>query len=197
MPNNKKGFTLIELLVVMGILGILMAVTILVINPAEYLARSRDTQRINDLSAVSSALGIYQANEGALSTVTGCALDRGSGTTVSTIGALSCNSSALTIVVASANRTSNTGTGWIPTINFSTMTGGAPFAALPIDPSSTGRYFYMYSSDGSTFELSAHRLESVYYKTTSDIDSKDGGKDVYAYEVGTNLNLILADGAAW
>ncbi|MFZ2414472.1 MAG: prepilin-type N-terminal cleavage/methylation domain-containing protein, partial [Minisyncoccia bacterium] len=43
MPNNKKGFTLIELLVVMGILGILMAVTILVINPAEYLRRSRDT----------------------------------------------------------------------------------------------------------------------------------------------------------
>jgi type IV pilus assembly protein PilA len=64
MQRNKivaawhKGFTLIELLVVIGILGILMAVVLVAVNPARQFASARDTQRRADLSALTSA--VYQ-----------------------------------------------------------------------------------------------------------------------------------------
>jgi len=54
----QKGFTLIELLVVIGILGILMAVVIVAVNPSRQFASARDTQRKADLSALTSA--VYQ-----------------------------------------------------------------------------------------------------------------------------------------
>ena len=55
---QQKGFTLIELLVVIGILGILMAVVLVAVNPARQFASARDTQRRADLSALTSA--VYQ-----------------------------------------------------------------------------------------------------------------------------------------
>lgn len=42
MLKNKKGFTLIELLIVIVIIGILVAVTIAVINPSKQRNRARD-----------------------------------------------------------------------------------------------------------------------------------------------------------
>src|SRR3989338_7505949 len=57
----RKGFTLIELLIVIGILAILATTVVLVLNPAQILAESRDTQRVSDLGAVQSAIGLYLA----------------------------------------------------------------------------------------------------------------------------------------
>lgn len=58
----QKGFTLIELLVVIGILGILMAVVIVAVNPSRQFAQARDTQRKADLSAVTSAVVQYSVD---------------------------------------------------------------------------------------------------------------------------------------
>ncbi len=60
IPNTKyqKGFTLLELLIVIGILAILAAVTILVINPAELLKRARDSSRISDLNTLKTVIGL-------------------------------------------------------------------------------------------------------------------------------------------
>ena len=68
MQRNKfvtalqKGFTLIELLVVIGILGILMAVVIVAVNPSRQFAQARDTQRKADLSALTSAIVQYSVD---------------------------------------------------------------------------------------------------------------------------------------
>ncbi len=63
--NLKRGFTLIELVIVIGILGILMAVVISVLNPARFLAKGRDTRRQSDLRLIQAALEAYysQKNE--------------------------------------------------------------------------------------------------------------------------------------
>lgn len=69
VQNNKlqKGFTLIELLVVIGILAILLAITLIAINPARQFAQANNTKRSSDVNAILNAIGQYQAdNSGAL-----------------------------------------------------------------------------------------------------------------------------------
>ena len=57
--NSTKGFTLLELLIVIAIIAILSVVLIVALNPAETLRKTRDSQRISDLSSLKTALGIY------------------------------------------------------------------------------------------------------------------------------------------
>jgi prepilin-type N-terminal cleavage/methylation domain-containing protein len=59
MTAIKKGFTLIELLIVMAILGVLAVVVLVAINPAEQLARARDSGRISAANQLGRALAAY------------------------------------------------------------------------------------------------------------------------------------------
>lgn len=66
---TKAGFTLIELLVVIGILAILLAITLIAINPARQFQQSNDTKRSSDVNAVLNAINQYMAdNQGSLPT---------------------------------------------------------------------------------------------------------------------------------
>lgn len=60
--NNKKGFTLIELLVVIGILTILLAITLVAINPSRQFSQANNTQRRSDVNAILSAIHQYGAD---------------------------------------------------------------------------------------------------------------------------------------
>ncbi len=63
----KRGFTLIELLVVIGILAILLAITLIAINPARQFQQANDTKRSSDVNAILNAVGQYAAdNRGSL-----------------------------------------------------------------------------------------------------------------------------------
>ena len=67
--KNKltKGFTLIELLVVIGILAILLAITLIAINPARQFSQANNTKRSSDVNSVLNAINQYMAdNKGAL-----------------------------------------------------------------------------------------------------------------------------------
>lgn len=58
---KQDGFTLIELMIVVSVLGIIMAVVIVGINPSTYLLQGRDGRRMTDLAAVQSAIEQYFA----------------------------------------------------------------------------------------------------------------------------------------
>lgn len=60
--KNQKGFTLIELLVVIGILAVLLAITLIAINPARQFAQANNTKRSSDINAVLNAVGQYSAD---------------------------------------------------------------------------------------------------------------------------------------
>ncbi len=60
----KKGFTLIELLIVMAILGVLAVVILIAINPAQQLARTRDTGRKSAVSQLGRAVTAYFTSRG-------------------------------------------------------------------------------------------------------------------------------------
>ncbi len=179
--NLKKGFTLLELLIVIGILAILSAVTILVINPAELLRKSRDTQRISDLGSINSALGFYLTNTSTISM----------GSVSSSYSVTSTTCSSRTPAVTTSQ--SVAGTGWLP-VDLATLAVGSPISKYPVDPnpSYTGnnQRYYVYLTDGAgKWEIVAN-LESAYYTSTDDRESKDGGNENSLYEVGNKLDLL-------
>lgn len=194
----QKGFTLIELLIVIGILAILSTAMVLVINPAELLRRSRDTQRLSDLSTLKTAIGYYLVNVstpyiGGTSTNDTCV-----GGTTPTLWATVFGVSAGTFT-SSYSTTSVSkidGSGWVP-IDFADLTGGSPIGSLPLDPSNTSAtstpslyYTYVCNKDNLTFEMTAN-MESDYYEKggTNDVESKDGGDIDTLYESGTELTI--------
>ena len=63
----QRGFTLIELLVVIGILAVLLAITLIAINPARQFSQANNTKRSSDVNAILNAVGQYAAdNKGTL-----------------------------------------------------------------------------------------------------------------------------------
>lgn len=64
MKNLSKGFTLIELLIVIAVLGILAAVVLVAIDPAEQLARGRDSGRKTSTGQLGRALQAYFTVQG-------------------------------------------------------------------------------------------------------------------------------------
>src|SRR5687768_8772104 len=67
MKKLRKGFTLIELLVVIGILAVLLAITLIAINPARQFGQANNTKRDSDVLQILNAIHQYVAsNQGQL-----------------------------------------------------------------------------------------------------------------------------------
>jgi len=190
----EKGFTLIELLIVIGILAILATTVVLVLNPAQILAETRDTQRVSDLGTVQSAIGLMLATDatiptfvaGPLCTVAGCAAG----------APLACGGFTLTPCAVNTIRLVN-GTGWVG-IDLEGTSGGSSLSALPFDPTNNTTFYYGYAGDNTnkTYEINA-RLESVKLRVNM---QNDGGDDNTCttfleatcwYEIGTDSALNL------
>lgn len=61
---SYPGFTLIELLVVIAVVGVLAGAVVVIINPAEQLARSRDVSRKSAIIQLGKALESYNVTSG-------------------------------------------------------------------------------------------------------------------------------------
>ena len=60
--NNRGAFTFIEVLITVAIIAVLSGVVLVSINPGEFLAKGRDTQRKGHLVTILNSVGqiIYQ-----------------------------------------------------------------------------------------------------------------------------------------
>ncbi|MFZ2310849.1 MAG: prepilin-type N-terminal cleavage/methylation domain-containing protein [Patescibacteria group bacterium] len=156
--TRNQGFTLLELLIVIAIIAILSVILVLVLDPAETLKKSRDSQRMSDLSTLKTALGLYSTsvtaplmdgvdNSGckASSTAAYIAGDKiyysissdAPGKALS--GDTTLDGGSATVAagqVTNANLALTTGAGWLP-VNLSVLPGGSPISNLPIDPVNT------------------------------------------------------------
>ncbi|MCS7183947.1 MAG: type II secretion system GspH family protein [Patescibacteria group bacterium] len=84
---KNKGFTLIEVLLVIGIIVLLAGAIIVAINPGRQLARTRDTQRINDIAQYISAIRQNETENGRFT----CNTTNPANTLPSTIATISTN----------------------------------------------------------------------------------------------------------
>ena len=203
--EQLKGFTLLELLIVIAILSILAMSLILVLNPAETLKKSRDTQRMTDLSTLKTAIGLYLANVTSpfLTQADNARCVGGTGAaTVFYSGSVTDNTIAAGFVAESTNAGvgSVDGNGWLP-INLGAISSGAPISNFPLDPVNSAAngastavtitdealvYRYSCNATGFTYEVDAN-LESTELSVK---EGSDGGNNDFLYEIGTKLDIL-------
>jgi type II secretory pathway pseudopilin PulG len=186
MISDARSFTLVELLVVIGILAILTAAVVILLNPAELLKQSRDSKRTTDLASLNNAIKLLltqnpDVNLGAASTVYVSLADSSS----------TCGSYVLPALpsgwqyrcATSANYQKTDGSGWVP-VSFGTTGNVASLPVLPLDPQNSGAYYYSYIPGGS-WEITS-LFESKKYASRA---QSDAGIDPERLEVGSNLAL--------
>ena len=184
-----RGFTLVELLVVIAIIGVMATASIVLLNPAEILRQTRDSNRIADMTTLKTAIVTYIADTGAKAYI-------GDANTCyahpsSTLGACSDRfASGGGIATWSPGRQVD-GSGWIP-INFTIMSVKPPISSLPLDPTNNATYFYAYKVNPQemVFKLTG-KMESEKYSNggSGNVEVKDGGANPDLFEVGTDLHL--------
>jgi len=217
MKNKKEGgFTLLELLIVIAIIAILSVALVIVLNPSETLKKSRDAQRISDLSTLKTAIGLYMTSVspayiGGVADNGFCKVLPADAWTVTSTSRISYSVLAAAITQTTGldggttgPRTSSTpsstdGNGWIP-VNFNNISGGSPISNIPLDPINTVAtsgavastdlvYRYGCATNPLSYEIDA-QLESTAYTVTDNKRSSDGGNNSNLYETGTNLNIL-------
>lgn len=190
--STSAAFTIVELLIVVVVLGILAALVMTAVNPAELTRQTRDSVRVADLKAIDRVIALSQVE------------------TATTVGSpntiyislpdsnANCSSYALPTLPGgwtyackpAASYRNIDGTGWIP-INISSATSSSKMPLLPIDPSNTisGRLYYSFIS-GAGWELNA-TMEALNNVVGGNYDkeSTDGGDDPTKLEIGNNLAL--------
>lgn len=200
------GFTLLELLIVIAIIAILSVILIIVINPAETLKKSRDSQRISDLATLKTAVGIYTTTTSTVTfgdgtSNTPCKTGSGGGSYVSgdeiyysvatstggtpitdaTLDAGS-GSTPAPAQVTSSSLALTDGTGWLP-INFEQLTGGSPISNLPIDPTNSVPDGANVSSTALVYRYACnatsltYELDTVLESTAFTVDDNKMAKD--------------------
>lgn len=206
------GFTLLELLIVITILVILAAAVVFILNPAETLKKSRDAQRINDLTTIKNTLGLYLTSTSTpylagASSNAGCkdAATYGSGDKIyyslpsdgfgGSITDSVLDGGAASIPAAVQSTTADLrkvdGNGWIP-VNLSLLIGGSPISHFPVDPVNTignlggvasTDLVYRYACDIRDTTFEMNaNLESATY--TSGLENRENG------DGGNNNNLF-------
>ena len=191
--KNNNAFTVIELLVTIGIVAILSAVSIVIVNPVESLKEYRDLRRVSDIDHLSIIISeeIFKNQRVLLGNANTLYISIPDSTsTCANLGLPDLPDGWSYSCVTEDNLRNTNGTGWIPV-----GLEDSELGVLPTDPqnaTSTWGSYYFYATDGiNDFVIGAQNLESEKSGIGGDYDkvSTDGGINDYAYEQGTDLSF--------
>lgn len=199
-----KGFTLIEILIALSIIVSLLAITIPIFKPLDYLKRTRDIQRLSDLQAIEIAINTLLSS---VSLPSLGPVNKGIDEIEPTIfisipfdkedlrnQTLNWNDKTYYFSQASSTEFfKNNGQGWLP-VNISLLPH-IPLFNYPHDPINSYQnklfYSYVFKKSSSTFEINANlEYEAFRYQGNLDKTSNDRGDNNYILEMGTDKNLM-------
>jgi prepilin-type N-terminal cleavage/methylation domain-containing protein len=168
--KNKHGFTLVEVLMGVGIVAVLLAAVVYLLNPSQLLKQGADGNRVAAIGTLDKAIGLYYSsmmdNPSALFmgsssviyvSIPDPAATSSAGTNCAGVGFVS-TASTTYHCAAPSNYIKTDGTGWIP-INFNASSIGSGISALPVDPVNTtsSNEYYAYITNGAGgYELLAN-----------------------------------------
>ena len=179
-----------EMLIVIGIIAVLAVVVVTVLNPVEFLKKSRDGRRMVDLQSLDKALRLADFDNismGAANVVYVSIPDDTSATsTCPTLGLPALPGGWSYQCSNTANYRKADGTGWVP-VNFNSLTTvSSPLTLLPVDPTNSTSTNLYYSYVSGSWELTA-LFETTGYQTK--YASADNGTSTVLYEVGNHLKI--------
>jgi len=61
--NKNLGFSLIEIIIVIAIIGVIAAIVVVALNPAEIYANGRNSRRVTDTNELNKAIGQWLSRE--------------------------------------------------------------------------------------------------------------------------------------
>ncbi len=166
MKLIKKGFTLIELLVVIGVLAVLMAGVVALINPVEKTRQANDAKVQNDVSQIITAVQSFSAQQ--------------------TDGAFPC----MTAAAGCPNPTQSMGPG-TAAFNAIGPLGSQELTVLPTPPTGSAYYYYAAAGPRPTGFVVWGRYISGKYNT-SVCAAGTNGYFVYDSRVGRPGGICLA-----
>ncbi len=189
--RKDASFTILELVIVIGVLGILGAVALVILNPVELFSQARDSNRVTEIQNINKAIQLYQI-------LVGTSIGSGNIVYISTPDSSpTCANLTLPSLPSGWSYQCKTvtdyrkidGTGWIP-VNFSSINAGSPFSALPVDPSNVAAkgLYYIYINGGvlESWELVTLLQSDKYLQKYAGVDN---GSDASKFETGTDLTL--------
>ncbi len=194
LKTALKGFTLMELLLVIAVLGILVVVLLITINPLEAQKKTRDTKRLADIKTL-QVLIVQYIDDGRAIPATGI----GSATGISSTGNAGNVATAGSITAQNNQPACPSGTAtWLgidvckygntvpldPNNNVSRTFVTDASATPPTTANVVARYRAIIS--GSNYEI------GVMMESTSNANkiTSEGGDDNDFVEVGTDLTLL-------
>jgi hypothetical protein len=189
-----------ELLTTVGIIIVLSAATVIILNPVSFIQESKDARRISDLNNLKIAVekykysGLGNLSLGSVNTLYISIPD--SSTTCANLGLPAISGWSYKCAPTSTFKNVD-GTGWIP-IDFTRITSVGPFISdLPIDETNavSTSNFYAYAVDSNGGYILTALLESE--KKIKEVASGDGGGDPVRFEAGMNLFLSPNDPKLW
>jgi prepilin-type N-terminal cleavage/methylation domain-containing protein len=215
MEKNRKpsaGFTLLEILLVVALIVILAAIIFTLINPAESLKKTRDAQRISDLSSIKTAIGFYVTNTttpqlagtdnvacktgnsggGAGTYASGDMIWYSTPTTTAKITDATLDGGAANIPqpMQATTPALADGTGWIP-VNLESLTGGSPLSNFPVDPVNTVSNLGAVASTDLVYRFACNST-NVTFEVDAQLESNsytEAGNDKRTTDGGNNDSL--------
>jgi len=194
--GERKGVTLIELLIAIALLGVISAIGLLILNPATFMAKRRDAQRVSDLLVMQVAIDAYVAKYNVAPGADKVMFFSNCGRFKLSTGPPAppnCN-------IGDAQKAD--GSGWIDgTVIDGTVKPLSEFiSTLRVDPINKGilvidlDQLYLYYRNGSKYFISAYMETNKYLAqndgSTIDKGTAQGANFAERYDVGNSVNLV-------